>query len=112
MCDAPNWMCVKWSGPKQRGDVSSRTENPGAADQGLIVLTQLLQIHGIGVDPEQVRHRFGGVSIGISEMLRYAKQTGLKARVCSTTYARLGKLALPGIATLQDGGFLLIGKVG
>jgi subfamily B ATP-binding cassette protein HlyB/CyaB len=45
-------------------------------------------------------------------MLRYAKQTELKARVCSTSYSRLSKLTLPGIATLKDGGFLLIGKVG
>jgi subfamily B ATP-binding cassette protein HlyB/CyaB len=45
-------------------------------------------------------------------MLRYAKQTGLKARVCKTTYQRLSKMPLPGIATLRDGGFLLLGKTG
>src|SRR5258708_22489020 len=45
-------------------------------------------------------------------MLRYAKQTGLKARVCKTTYQRLTKMPLPGIATLRDGGFLLVGKTG
>jgi ATP-binding cassette, subfamily B, bacterial HlyB/CyaB len=83
-----------------------------AGDQGLIVLTSLLKFHGIGVDPEQVRHRFGGAPIGISEMLRYAKQTGLKARVSKTTFARLDRLALPGIAALRDGGFLLLGKAG
>jgi subfamily B ATP-binding cassette protein HlyB/CyaB len=92
--------------------VSSKTDNPGAVDQGLIVLTQLLQLHGIGVDPAQVRHRFGGVPIGVSEMLRYARQTGLKARVYTTTFARLDKTPLPGIAALRDGGFLLLGKVG
>jgi subfamily B ATP-binding cassette protein HlyB/CyaB len=81
-------------------------------DQGLIVLTSLLKFHGIGVDPEQVKHRFGGVPIGISEMLRHAKQTGLKARVYTTTFARLNRLALPGIAALRDGGFLLLGKAG
>jgi subfamily B ATP-binding cassette protein HlyB/CyaB len=92
--------------------VSSKTDNPGSVDQGLIVLTQLLQLHGIGVDPAQVRHRFGGIPIGVSEMLRYAKQTGLKARVYTTTFARLDKTPLPGIAALRDGGFLLLGKVG
>lgn len=83
-----------------------------AGEQGLIVLTSLLKFHGIGVDPEQVKHRFGGTPIGISEMLRYAKQAGLKARVYTTTFARLNRLALPGIVALRDGGFLLLGKAG
>ena len=83
-----------------------------AGDQGLFVLASLLKFHGIGVDPAQVKHRFGGSPIGISEMLRYAKQTGLKARVYTTTFARLDRLALPGIAALRDGGFLLLGKAG
>ena len=92
--------------------MSSISDNPGSADQGLIVLTLLLQFHGIGVDPEQVRHRFGGLPIGVSEMLRYAKQTGLKARVFTTTFARLERTPLPGVAVLRDGGFLLLGKSG
>ena len=60
--------------------MSSESGDPRTVDQGLIVLTGLLQLHGIGVDPEQVRHSFGEIPIGVSEMLRYAKQTGLKAR--------------------------------
>jgi subfamily B ATP-binding cassette protein HlyB/CyaB len=92
--------------------VSSHSESPRAFDQGLIALTNLLQLNGIGIDPEQVRHSFGGLPIGVSEMLRYAKQTGLKARSFNTTFARLEKIPLPGIAPLRDGGFLLVGKVG
>lgn len=92
--------------------MSLQTEIPHSLDAGLTVFVQLLRFHGLSVDPEQVRHRFGGIPIGTSEMLRYAKQTDLKARICSTSFERLNKLALPGIATLQDGGFLLIGKVG
>jgi subfamily B ATP-binding cassette protein HlyB/CyaB len=81
-------------------------------DSGLVALVSLLRLLGIGVDPQQLRHRFGGRPVGVPEMLRYAKQTGLKARVCKTTYDRLGKLPLPAIAVLQDGGFLLLGKAG
>ena len=92
--------------------MSSERDNPVAVDQGLIVLTSLLQLHGIGVDPEQVRHSFGEIPIGVSEMLRYAKQTGLKARVLKTTFVRLATTPLPGIAVLRDGGFLLLGKAG
>jgi ATP-binding cassette, subfamily B, bacterial HlyB/CyaB len=92
--------------------VSSDNDNLRTVDQGLIALTGLLQLHGIGVDPEQVRHSFGEIPIGVSEMLRYAKQTGLKARSFTTTFARLEKIPLPGIAPLRDGGFLLLGKAG
>jgi ATP-binding cassette, subfamily B, bacterial HlyB/CyaB len=92
--------------------VSSERDNPIAVDQGLIVLTSLLRLHGIGVDPEQVRHSFGEIPIGVSEMLRHAKQTGLKARVLKTTFVRLATTPLPGIAVLRDGGFLLLGKTG
>ena len=92
--------------------MSSERDNPVAVDQGPIVLTSLLQLHGIGVDPEQVRHSFGEIPIGVSEMLRYAKQTGLKARVLKTTFVRLATTPLPGIAVLRDGGFLLLGKAG
>jgi ATP-binding cassette, subfamily B, bacterial HlyB/CyaB len=92
--------------------VSSERDNPVAVDQGLIVLTSLLRLHGIGVDPEQVRHSFGEIPIGVSEMLRHAKQTGLKARVLKTTFVRLATTPLPGIAVLRDGGFLLLGKAG
>jgi subfamily B ATP-binding cassette protein HlyB/CyaB len=81
------------------------------ADSGLVALANLLRIHGIGIDPEQVRHRFGGIPIGTSEMLAYAKQTGLKARVFKTTFARLARTPLPGIAALRDGGFLILGKI-
>ena len=92
--------------------MSPTTDNPRPIDQGLIVLIGLLKLHGIAVDEEQVRHRFGGVPIGVSEMLRYAKQTGLKARVYKTNFSRLKRTPLPGIAVLRDGGFLLLGKVG
>jgi cytosine/creatinine deaminase len=43
-------------------------------------LVMLLRLHGIGADPEQIRHRFGGARIGTAEMLRCAKEFGLKAR--------------------------------
>jgi ATP-binding cassette, subfamily B, bacterial HlyB/CyaB len=92
--------------------VSLETDPAPSHDSGLVALTSLLRFHGIGVDPQQLQHRFGGVAIGVAEMLRYAKQTGLKARVCKTTYQRLSKMPLPGIASLRDGGFLLLGKTG
>ena len=53
------------------------TTDPGqlpVADQGLAALVVLLRLNGIGADPEEIRHRFGGAAIGIPEMLRCAKE--------------------------------------
>jgi subfamily B ATP-binding cassette protein HlyB/CyaB len=72
----------------------------------------LLRFHGLGVDPEQIRHRFGAGIIGIPEMLRCAKELGLKARSRVTNWERLAKAPLPGIVSLRNGGFLLLSKVG
>jgi ATP-binding cassette, subfamily B, bacterial HlyB/CyaB len=90
----------------------SDSDNFSPPDEGLTVLVQLLHFLGLSVDAAQVRHNVGAVPIGISDMLRYAKRTGLKAGCYSTTYQRLARTPLPGIAVLRDGGFLLLGKVG
>src|SRR5438132_7164187 len=91
--------------------MATGSEDAKAADQGLAALVSLLCLNGIGADPEQIRHRFGGATIGIPEMLRCAKEFGLKARLCKTTWARLGRTPLPAIAVLRGGGFLILGKV-
>src|SRR5712691_1852026 len=94
-----------------RDDMSAENEN-GAPDQGLAALVALLRFHGVGADPEQIRHRFGAKAIGVAEMLRCAKELGLKARAVTTRWERLAKTPLPAIAELQDGRFLILGKVG
>src|SRR5271169_1470433 len=87
-------------------------ETPSMTDQGLACFVMLLRFHGIGADPAQIRHQFGGTKIGIPEMLRCAKELGLKGRLCHSNWARLGITPLPAIASLRDGGFVLLGKVG
>ena len=44
-------------------------------------------------------------------MVRCAKDFGLKARVLTATWERLGAMALPGIVGLRQGGFLILGKI-
>ena len=83
-----------------------------ADDTGLTALVMLLRCYGIGAEPGQIRHRCGTATIGITEMLRCAKELGLKARAHTTNWERLAKTPLPGIAALRDGGFLILGKVG
>src|SRR5215831_7667167 len=89
------------------------TENPNNPDPGFGALVMLLRFNGIGVDPAQIRHQFGGAGpIGIPEMLRCARQLGVRARVLTTRWERLERTPLPAIAVLRDGGFLFLGKVG
>jgi ATP-binding cassette, subfamily B, bacterial HlyB/CyaB len=87
-------------------------QNPSSTDPGLTVLVALLRFQGIGADPEQVRHRMGMAKIGVPEMLRYAKELGLKAKVRSSTWERLATTPQPSIAVLRNGGYLLLGKAG
>nr|WP_316233846.1 type I secretion system permease/ATPase [Bradyrhizobium sp. SZCCHNPS2010] len=80
-------------------------------DSGLACLALLLRFHGVAVDPEQLRHRLGGAAVGSSQMLRSARELGLKARLISSRWERLAKVRLPVIAVRSDGQFLLLGKV-
>jgi subfamily B ATP-binding cassette protein HlyB/CyaB len=86
--------------------------NEVGQDTGLAALVMLLRFHGLPADPEQIRHQFAAGRIGISEMLRCAKTFGLKARTRQTSWERLEHTPLPGIVSLRDGTFLLLGKVG
>ena len=83
-----------------------------ALDSGLTALTTLLRVQGIAVDAEQLRHQLGtaGTKVGVLEILRGARQFGLKARCLTTRWVRLPHTPLPGIAALRDGSFLLLGK--
>jgi subfamily B ATP-binding cassette protein HlyB/CyaB len=91
----------------------SETEltQPRKVDPGLRCLMMMLRFHGVAADPAQIRHQLGGAPMGISDMVRTAKQFDLKARVRTTTWSRLAHTPTPAIAALRDGGFLILGKV-
>ena len=73
--------------------------------RGSNLFVMLLQFQGIAADRGQIRHRLGTVKIGAPEMLRCAKDLGLKARAYRTDWSRLVRTPLPAIASLRDGGF-------
>jgi subfamily B ATP-binding cassette protein HlyB/CyaB len=83
----------------------------GVVDEGLESLSLLLRFNGIAADTDQIKHRFGGAPIGVTEMLRCAKEFKLKARAFRTTFSRLAGLPLPAIVGCQDGTFVILGKV-
>ena len=80
-------------------------------ESGLFALVLMLKLHGLAAEEEQLCHRIGTRHVGITEMLRCAKAFGLKASTIGTNWARLARTPLPAIAALNDGGFLLLGKV-
>ena len=90
--------------------IENGKQTSSSLDPGLATLVMLLRFQGVAADPEQIKHQFGAAPIGIPEMLRCAKQFGLKARMSTPKWERLATTPLPGIAALRDGGFLLLGK--
>ena len=79
-------------------------------DPGLEALLTLLHLLGIAADAGQVRHRLGADKIGAPEMLRCAKELGLRARANRSHWSRLARTPLPAIASLYDGSFVVIAK--
>ena len=79
-------------------------------NSGLSVLVSLLRFHGIAAESEQIRHQMGTEQIDVLEMLRCARQLGLKARAITTNWKRLQRTPLPAIAARRDGTFLLVGR--
>src|SRR5262249_49505742 len=96
----------------REGLMSTETENPMPVDPGLVVLATLLRFNGIGVEAAQIRHRFGGATIGVVEMLRLAKELGVKSRAVASDWTRLARMPLPAIAPLRQGGFVFLAKAG
>src|SRR3954449_7602142 len=83
----------------------------GENDSGLGCLSLLLRFHQIAVDADQISHQFSGGTVGVTEMLRCAKDLKLKARAVTTDWAGLMKLPLPAIVELKDKSFFIVGKV-
>jgi subfamily B ATP-binding cassette protein HlyB/CyaB len=92
--------------------VSTQIDDAGSNDPGLAALVTLLHLQGVAADAGQIAHRLGTNKIGAPEMLRCARDLGLKARAYRTDWSRLSSTQLPAIACLSDGGFLLVGKAG
>ncbi|WP_456706237.1 type I secretion system permease/ATPase [Bradyrhizobium sp. USDA 4452] len=93
------------------GSTAASIDPEDADESGLIALAILLRCHGIAADPGQIHHRVGAARLGVTEILRCAKEFGLKARVQRTSWDRLAVTPLPGIALLRDGSFLILGKL-
>ncbi len=74
-----------------------------ATPDGVSSLVALLSLHGIAADAGQIKHRFGGAAIGLDDMLRLAKELGLKARILRTQVVEAHAYALAGNRGAEDG---------
>src|SRR4030081_3753505 len=90
--------------------MNAETGSMDRIDQGLEALVILLHFQGVAADREQIRQRLGTEKIGASEILRCAKDLGLKARAYRTDWSRLARTPLPAIAVLRAGGVMVGGK--
>jgi hemolysin D len=80
-------------------------------ESGLWALQVLLRLRSVTTTVDELRQHVGQGAVGVGEMLRGAKAYGFAARSRTTSWDDLAALPLPGIVGLQDGRFLLLGKV-
>lgn len=82
-------------------------------DTGLVCLVMVAGYHGLSVDPEQLRHILAIRSEGMTaiDILRGAKELGLKAKEACISYDRLIRLSMPAIALMEGNNFVLLAKV-
>jgi subfamily B ATP-binding cassette protein HlyB/CyaB len=90
--------------------MAMQNENVQTEDAGLLALWLFLRLQGVDAAFDQIRERCGTATVGIRAMLRCARQLGIGARSRTTHWKRLVGMRLPGIASLRDGGFLLLGR--
>src|SRR5712691_5313616 len=102
-------MTPRCSGERE---LSTETDSVRPADPGLQALVMLMRFQGVAADPRQIRHLLGMARIGVPEMLRCAKDLGLKTRAYRTDWSRLARTPLPAIAVLRDGAFMVVAKAG
>jgi subfamily B ATP-binding cassette protein HlyB/CyaB len=88
------------------------SDSQQAPDPGLAALVMMLQYQGVAADPVQIRHRLSTPAIGIPDMLRCAKDYGLKASTFTTKWSRLDRTPMPALAVLKDGSYLVLGRIG
>ena len=79
-------------------------------DTGLACLQILAQLHEVAADGAQLRHQFGTNPFDVTRLLLAAKSLGLTAKAVSQDVLRIDKAALPAIAPLLDGRFMVVAR--
>lgn len=82
-------------------------------DYGPEVLALVARFHGVSADAARIRHRSGrgAESLSISDLVRAARELGLRARAVRSRVADLHSLPLPAIARHRDGHYVVLARV-
>ena len=83
-------------------------------DTGLTALVILARLHGLSAEAGQIQHQYGeaGQYFGTNQLVRAAKSLGLKAKAQTFKLSHIEDNALPAIAGLTDGNYLILAKLG
>ncbi|HBH78226.1 MAG TPA: type I secretion system permease/ATPase, partial [Nitrospira sp.] len=97
----------------QPSDPISSLLESDESDTGLLCLLILAQYYDLPVNGSQLRHQFArsGQKLSETELLRAAKNLGLKAGLVTSEWNKLQEASLPAMAKLVDGGYLVVAKV-
>lgn len=87
------------------------TGERASSSQNVETFVLLLRFFEVAADIDQIRHQFGNDVFGIFEILRCAKEFGLKARAITTDWEKLTKTPMPALAELGDGEFAIVGQI-
>lgn len=81
-------------------------------DSGLACLMLLARLHELPANPEGLRHLFGrpGQLFEVLDILRAAKEIGLKAREIDSDWERLRETKLPCILRNKDGRYVILAR--
>jgi subfamily B ATP-binding cassette protein HlyB/CyaB len=81
-----------------------------SSDSGLACLLMLASLHEVTADAAQLQHQFGHEPMGVPTLLLAAKSLQLTAQCIEQDVARLDKAALPAIAELINGQFMVVAR--
>lgn len=89
------------------------TDSSAQIDTGVASLCMMARLYSLAADPAQLRHQFvqSGQVFAESDILRAAKQLGLKARAVTANFAQLQGTALPAIACLKDDIYIIVARL-
>jgi subfamily B ATP-binding cassette protein HlyB/CyaB len=84
-----------------------------APDSGLQALVLLARFHDVPADEAQLRHQFGetGKPFGDRELIRAAKQLGLRAGMRTVAPDEMGRVPLLAMAKMTGGRYVILAKV-
>ena len=103
--------------PLNQANAQHAARESGAAvdafqhDSALMCYVMMAGLHGIAVDPVQLKHEYGQEMFGVQTVLLAAKKLGLSAKLVTQNAERLALAPLPAMAMDKDGRFFIAARV-